>query len=119
VTIAAQTLYGFNIPQLKISEAQFEVKIDKGKAAIQLGKIGKKGSADDLTADLTGDLSLSPRVLNSRMNVKAHFWLSENVKRAFVLLDAILAQGKQPDGSFVYTLTGQLTSPVPLPQSGG
>ena len=37
------------------------------------------------------------------------------VPSTFVLLDALLGSGKQPDGTYAFSLTGPVTSPMPMP----
>lgn len=117
--LPSQTFYGFNIPAIKISESKIDVQIKDGKAQIKRGLIGKKDSKDDLVAELSGAVTLSPRWQSSSLDLKAKFWLSENIRKSFALLEALMASAKQSDGSFAYSLTGLLTAPIPTPQSGG
>jgi len=120
VAIDAQSIAGFNLPRTAISEGNIDVDISKGKATLKTFRLGKTGkSDDDIQADLTGDILLGKSMDASTLNLKAHFSLSTGLLKAFPLIDALLGAGKQPDGSFVYTLAGPLDSPVPTPGGAG
>ncbi|MGZ3699936.1 MAG: type II secretion system protein GspN, partial [Bdellovibrionota bacterium] len=78
VVIDAQSIQGFSIPKLSISEAVVKLTADKGKATIQELRIGKTGSAaDDIHATATGDLSLARQFEASTLNLKVKFSFSE------------------------------------------
>ena len=116
VVIEAQSIMGFSVPRLSISEGKADITIDGGKARITTLRLGKPGnSADDIQADVSGDVTLAKQLEASTLNLKTHFSLSQNVLKAFVLLDALLSPGKLPDGSYSFNLTGPLSSPNPLP----
>lgn len=116
ISIPSQSIQGFSIPALNMSQGQVDVVIDHGKGQIRSLKIGKHDSTtDDIKATITGDLVFGKSLQNSTCNLKANFSLSESLLKSFVLLDAILAQGKQPDGSYAYRLEGPLLSPNPIP----
>jgi hypothetical protein len=105
-----QSLMGFALPRMAVSESKAEVSIGKGKLLFKDVKLGKS-PADDLRATLTGDMVLGKQWDTSVMNAKVTFSLSETVMKALVLIDALLAPGKQPDGSYSYTINGALNGP--------
>lgn len=114
--IDPQSIQGFAIPQVNVSEGLLDIKIDKGKGQIQTFKLGKSGtSTDDFIGTLSGDLQLAPSLDAITLNTKTEFTLSENILKAFVLLDALLGGGKQANGSYAFQLSGPLTSPTPTP----
>jgi type II secretion system protein N len=120
VTIDPQTIAGFSLPKLAVSEGKIDLGFDKSKATIKafhLGKAGKPG--DDIVANLTGDVTLGRNWDTSMLSVKAGFTLSQNILKSFSLIDALLGAGKQADGSYSYNLAGPLTSPIPAPVSAG
>lgn len=116
IKIDSQFLQGFTIPQIQISEGTLELKIEKGKGLIQKLKLGKNGNtSDDMIGTASGDIQFQLPLLSSQLNVKTEFTLSENILKAFVLLDALLGAGKQPNGSYAFQLMGPLNSPMPTP----
>jgi type II secretion system protein N len=113
LVIDQQTLAGFALPRMSISEGKIEVATEKGKLVFKNVKLGKTG--DDVRATLTGDMVLGKSWDTSLLNAKVNFGLSENVTKALVLVDALLAPGKQPDGTYTYTLGGMLSGPNATP----
>ena len=105
VIIDQQAILGFAIPKLSISEGNADVSFDHGKMIVKTLKLGKS-AADDIQATLSGDMSLNKTWDLSTVNFKTRFTLSPTIQTAFVLLDAILGQAKQPDGSYAYALVG-------------
>jgi type II secretion system protein N len=114
INIDPQTIMGFSVPNIRVSEGKIDLGIDKGKANIQTLKLGKS-AADDIRATITGNLNLARQLGMSNANLKAEFFLSDNVLKSFVLLDALLGVGKQSDGSYAFTLTGPITAINPMP----
>lgn len=114
-TFEPQTLAGFSLPRIYISESLIELAIEKSKLEIKSLKLGKPG--DDLQATVSGDVALGPTWNMSKLNLKAHFSLSESVKKSLILLDTLLGPGKQADGSYLYSFTGSVLSPMPMPIS--
>lgn len=117
IVVNEQSLYGFKIPQLSISNARIDLQVTEGRAAIKTFQIGKEGSNDDFIATLTGDLMLRGGLANPDLQIKAKFKISDKVKQAFTLIDALLGAGRQPDGSYAYTISGPLSGP-PTVQPG-
>ncbi|MGK5084641.1 type II secretion system protein GspN [Bdellovibrionota bacterium FG-1] len=119
VVLDPQMVMGFSVPQIQASEGRLEMFSEKGKAMIKTFKLGKAGGTDDIQASGTGDILLGRNwdssTLNSRLSVK----FSESLMKAFVFVDAILGPGKQPDGSYLITLSGSLTAPQFLPVGPG
>ncbi len=114
--IEAQSLQGFPIPKLQISEGAVDVQINKGKATVRNLRLGKSDNAgDDVRAEAKGEVTLAKQLPSSSLNLKIQFKLSDHVKRSLVLLDALLGGGKQADGGYAYQLTGTLEAPFPTP----
>lgn len=107
-----QSLAGFSLPRIHISDSLIEMAIEKSKLDIKSFKLGKP--SDDLQATVTGDVLLGPSWNTSKMNLKVQFSLSESVKKSLILLDTLLGPGKQADGSYLYSLTGSPLSPMPM-----
>ena len=126
IVIDSQTIQGFAVPKLGVSEGKIQLKMDQGKAKIETLRLGKPGAItgatdgeDDIKANLTGDVTVSTPLDRSQLNVKANFSLSSTVTQAFVLLDALIGAGKQTDGSYSYSLQGPIFGlmPTPIPAS--
>ena len=116
IQLDPQTIGGFNLPALAISEATMDMSINNGKAVARTIKFGKSGNAsDDLIASITGDVSLARQIMNSSMNVKTKFRVSDRVKTALPLLDMILQPGKSGDGDYSWQLTGPISGPNTIP----
>ena len=125
ISIEPQTIMGFSIPKISVSEGVIQASLEQGKikiSALKLGKAGGSGAtADDIHAVLSGEIVLGKMLETSTLNLKAKFSFSENFLKSFMLLDTILGAGKQSDGSYAFSLTGSAMSPVsqPLPANGG
>jgi type II secretion system protein N len=116
VQIEPQSIMGFNIPKIEISEAVIDANLGHGKIAIKTARIGKAGNtSDDLRGTVNGDVTLNKSWNTSTLNLKTQFSLSESILKSFMLLDALLGVGKQADGSYAFSLTGPATSPMPTP----
>jgi type II secretion system protein N len=115
VVLEPQSIMGFSVPRIQLSEGKISLNADKGKATIRAFKLGKAGSADDIQANASGDVLLGRNWESSTLNAKINFKLSENILKSFVFIDALLSAGKQGDGSYTFSLTGSLTAPQFLP----
>jgi type II secretion system protein N len=120
ISLEPQSIAGFSVPQLSISDAVAEVKTEKGKATIKTFRLGKPnpsktGAIDDIQGAILGDITFAKQVELSQLNLKMHFTFSENILKSFVLLDALLGSGKQADGSYSFNLTGPMVAPMPSP----
>lgn len=116
ILLPEQVVYGFNLPALKISRCNIEIPIEKGRADFKHIECGKGQKGDDIAGQLSGQILFDRMLVNSRINAKANFQLSDTVKKAFPLLDAILAGGKTPDGSaYAFHLGGTVGAIEPTP----
>ncbi len=111
----SQSIAGFSIPKLSIGEGNIDLGINKGKVKFNTFKLGKAGGTDDIVATVVGEATLARLIEASTLNIKTRFSLSANIMKSFMLLDAILGVGKQPDGSYAFSLNGPPGSPVPSP----
>jgi type II secretion system protein N len=114
IIVEQQTISGFSVPRLSAGKGKIELAIGQGKVQIKTVKLGQQGP-DDLFANFTGQLMLGKQWESSTSNVRARFGFGEKVLKAFGLLDAILAKGKQADGTFVYDISGPLFAPMYTP----
>lgn len=112
----AQSIQGFALPKLMISESEISARIERAKVVLGTVRLGKPGNAlEDVQATLTGDIALGKQWEASLLDIKARFSFSENVTKSLILLDALLGAGKQADGSYGYSLTGSISAPLPMP----
>jgi type II secretion system protein N len=119
IVIDAQSIQGFSIPQLTMSDGKIDATVDHGKGQVKALRLGRQDSAtDDIKAVINGDIMFGKTVQNSTMNLKAVFSLSQNLMKSFAVLDMLLAAGKRPNGEFSYRLQGPLLSPNPIPAGG-
>jgi type II secretion system protein N len=118
LALEPQTLMGFKLPGLKIGESRIEVAAQGGKAQIRALKLGKSGasegasSQDDLTGEITGEILLGKTWGTSNLNLSARFRLSQAVTSSLSILEMILGNAKQADGSYAYSITGSLQAPA-------
>lgn len=120
IVVDAQSVQGFTLPKLSISEGKIDITIEKGKAEIKELKLGKAGNkADDLNAVVTGSATLGRFMNGSTLNLTAKFGLSENLMKSFSILDAILSQGKLADGTYRYQILGPVAGPQFNPMGPG
>ncbi|MCM0605375.1 MAG: type II secretion system protein GspN [Xanthomonadaceae bacterium] len=115
LAILPQNIMGIELPIMSISEMKNKVTLTGGKAKIVDGIIGKIG--DDIAILLSGDLTLQNRMDESQVNLKAILKLSQKITSSLTILEAILSQSKQADGSYGYLVTGIAVSPVIAPLS--
>ncbi len=116
IVIDQQNVMGFGIPKISVSEGKLLATSTAGKMQVKTLTLGKKGStADDIQADVSGDIGLNKYLDNSSLNLNAKFSLSQPVMKAFPLIDAFLGPGKLPDGSFSYHIGGTFGAPAPVP----
>jgi type II secretion system protein N len=111
INIDKQNIASFNIPNLAISEGKAFFSVEKTKLKINTLTLGKPGSSDDITAKVTGEISLGRNWESSMLDVKAIVTLSPAVIAAFPLVDALLGSAKLPDGSYSIQLTGPASMP--------
>lgn len=115
ISLPSQTVMGFAIPEIAISQAEADLSIDGGKVKIQDLDVGKKGSQDDLIAEIRGAIDLNRRLDYSRADLTAKFQLSDKIKKALPLIDTILQAGKRKDGAYAFQLKGPLNALYPTP----
>jgi type II secretion system protein N len=116
IVIDQQSISGFPIPKLAVSTGRLELDVNQGRGTLKTLTIGKKGSlTDDVMATVAGDITLAKTLAASTTNLHANFALSQTLLKSFSLLEAILGNAKQPDGSFSYHLTGPLLAPNATP----
>jgi type II secretion system protein N len=108
-----QTLYGFRLPTILVSDGTLNIEVRNGKLIFKDVRIGK--SNDDITLNATGDLTLNRFLNSSQLNMRVVFGTSQKLKASLSFLDSMLASSKQKDGQFAYKLTGTLSNPFPSP----
>lgn len=107
-----QKIAGMPFPEVHLSEGEIRVAVDAGTAKLESVRLGKMDLAsDDLRLAASGSIKLAQSWPASGLDVSAKIQLSDAIKKSFFLLDAILGQGRQPDGSYSIALTGSLSAP--------
>ena len=117
IRIPEQSVMGFPLPELNANSGQIQIEFNKTKALIKKLEIGKKGTSDDLYAQFVGDLSLGKTYAASSLNTTATFGYSDKVGKALSIVEGLLVQAKQSDGSYGYRLTGSPAFPQAVPLS--
>ena len=102
-------LMGLTIPKASLGDLELLASVDKGVVKVEKG--GLHGG--DLDADLDGSIQLRPLKSLSVADLHLRFkpverWLNENP--AIKGLMGIIQNGKQPDGSYLFTFSGPLAS---------
>ena len=110
LVLPAQSVSGFNLPKVSISESKINVGIAAGQLTINEFELGKDGKNDDLVGKLTGSGVLNRYLDRSTIKASAVFNISQSVKTSFPLLNALLSSAQQPDGKFAYHFSGPLSS---------
>ena len=113
VRIEEGKVFFLTIPEILISEGTVDAQIANGKVLIKQFQIGKP--ADDITLAVTGDLALNKNINSTSLNLRSVIGFSDKVKQKMSMLEAIMSEGKQADGRFVYKLTGTLQSRMAIP----
>ncbi|MBC7396929.1 MAG: type II secretion system protein GspN [Bdellovibrionales bacterium] len=111
-----QSLMGFQIPSMNISEGTIKLDIAGGKLLIKTFQLGK--GVDDLVLNLSGDIVLNRYVNASQLNLKAVFALSDKVRQNLAILESIISGAKTSDGRYAYKISGTLAAPNPVPDAG-
>lgn len=99
----------FDIPELFISksaDSKIKVIIDKGIGTVELFRF--RGGDFDLSAN--GQIYLSTRAENFRLNLRGDFKPSKQFEDAVPVLFMVQKQ-KQEDGSYPFTLSGRMGKP--------
>ena len=116
IQIEPQSIVGFSVPRISISEGTTQIVFEKGKANVKVLRMGKLDNlADDLRGSLAGDLVLGKTWDLSTLNLKTDFTFSDNILKAFVLLESLLGPGKHPDGKYHFAITGSVQGPIYTP----
>jgi type II secretion system protein N len=116
IVLDQQSIQGFSVPRLTISDGKLDLSFERSRAIIKNLSLGKPERAeDDIRCSINGDILLGKQWESSTLNAKATFRLSENVLKSMPLIDALLGQGKQADGSYSYSLQGPITAPTYIP----
>ncbi len=115
VALEQQSIAGFNLPPIRVGEGHIDLSASSSKATIKTFRLGKAGGSDDLTATATGDIALGKTWDTSTMNLRTKFSISAAAMKSLSLLDMLLQAGKQPDGSYAYSLAGPIGAPAATP----
>lgn len=111
-----QSIMGFQLNSMKVADGAIDIELKGGKALFKNVRLGKPGSADDLNAQVSGEVTLNRYLNSSALNLRAIFGLSENVKQKLSLIDSILGAARQKDGRYAYKIGGTLSAPFPMPE---
>jgi type II secretion system protein N len=119
IQLAEQTLslsgFSLGIPSIAISDGKMDITIDKGKVAIKSLYLGKKGSADDILVESSGDVQLGRSTQTHQLNLKVKLSYSEKLKKTLGLAETFMKPALQPDGSYSYAIAGLLGAPSAVP----
>lgn len=110
LSMPPQSVYGFNLPKINVADSKIDITINQGQLLIRSFEIGKDIKTDDIVGQITGDGTLDRVLMRSRLNAKATLDVSQSVKQALPLLEALLQPAKTSDGKYTYHLTGPLMS---------
>ncbi len=116
--LPAQMVFNLMIPKIFISEITVDVLIEKGKLQINTFQLGKKRnsdlvSADDIQGSVAGTIIFGKELQSSQLDLKINISLSEEIKKAFVILDTLLGTFKKEDHSYAIGLEGTVSEPIP------
>lgn len=115
--LPAQSIRGFRLPPLQLTEGKLRGEMVGGKFTIQEMTVGRPGGADDVYLTGTGELSAGRTLYGSKLALKLRLTLSRKLLDAFPLIDGILGVARKGEGQYAFELVGPLTSPSmnPIP----
>jgi type II secretion system protein N len=113
--LPAQSIMGFQLPELNFSEVLLNAEITQGKVITKNINIGRDLKKDDLLASIQGDIALNSNLLNSQANLKLKFQISDKLSSQYSFINSILSAAKGSDGAFYYKINGPLYSLEPKP----
>jgi type II secretion system protein N len=100
-------MYSFSIPDLQDVTGTGRIKVGNRKATLEEFSFG----SNEISVSFTGDVDLSPSLLQSRMNLKGSVNLSgKSASQYEPFLQGIL-RNKNKDGSYPFSLRGTFTQP--------
>ena len=114
ILLPAQSLMGFNLPDIKMTSAKINAVIENGKFTAQEIGFGSSTKTDDIVAQVTGDAQMEAPLERTKLGLKAVFELSPRILQSFPLLEALLAPAKGADGKFSYRFNGPIMSLEPV-----
>jgi type II secretion system protein N len=115
VNLEEQTLYGFKIPPVLLSDGNITADLRSGKLSLKNVALGRQN--DDLSLTASGDVTLNRNLNSSLLNLRITLSLSEKLKAAFSFIDMMLSGSKQKDGRYAFKLTGPLAQPTLVPET--
>lgn len=110
-------IQGFQIPRIALATGALDIDIAQPNVKIKTFRLGRAAASDDLYASLKGDVKLAPYIDSSEANLRVELSLSPKLQQSFSLLDALLGQMKQKDGSYKFKLIGPLNASMPQPDT--
>jgi type II secretion system protein N len=114
IRIEEGKVFFLSIPDILISDGTIDTQISNGKVLIKNFQIGRP--TDDIRTSVTGDVTLNRNINSSNLNLRAVIGFSDKVKQKLSMLDAVMSEAKQPDGQYVYKLTGTLQNRAAIPE---
>jgi type II secretion system protein N len=111
-----QSFMGFSIPEAKIAVSDLNFRLEPGKWKLEKVQLGSANSADDLSLQLTGELTPKSSLSDLSLNLRVSLGLSKKILEEIPLLDTLMSQAKAPSGLYGYQLTGTPMSPQFLPK---
>ncbi|MBI3535748.1 MAG: type II secretion system protein GspN [Deltaproteobacteria bacterium] len=119
IKLEPQFIVGFSVPELNLSEGVIEFDVQNKVASVKNIKLGKNGlTSDDIQGMISGEMQLGKTLDASTLKLKTKFGFSQNIQKAFVLLDALMGVAKQSDGNYAYRVEGLFSSPQFVPGNG-
>lgn len=115
VNLEEQSLYGFKIPPVLLSDGNITADLKNGKLSLKNVALGRQN--DDLSVTASGDVTLNRNLNSSQLNLRVTLALSEKLTTAFSFIDMMLSGSKQKDGRYAFKLTGPLAQPTLVPET--
>lgn len=119
VDLPAQKMLGFPIPSLQIRGGEIRATLQGGKARVDSVKLGKLAeSGDDLSGQMSGEVTLGKTWDTSQLKLKLQFKLSDAVLKSLFIIDGLLGPTKTPAGIYSFELQGPAYAPNVVPAAG-
>ena len=115
VNLEEQSIYGFKIPPILLSDGNISADLKNGKLNLKNVALGRQN--DDLSVTATGEVTLNRNLNSSQLSLRVTLALSEKLKSSFSFIDMMLSGAKQKDGRYAFKLTGPMAQPTMVPDT--
>jgi type II secretion system protein N len=117
-SLESQIFLGLSLPAILLSEIKLGLLFEKETLLLQEVQVGN-ATDSDVRGTVSGNIKLGKTWNTSSLQTTVKVNFSEKFMKSFFFLSALLANGKQEDGSYAFSITGPVSSAslAPLKES--